>query len=190
MRNDPVLHEGTITGYIMSYNEMKTDKIGANDVPQIRRAYRGKKMVFCTGGFDLTHAGHALFFEDCKKLGDVLVVGIGPDKILTREKGKGRPILNEYIRLKMVQSLKPVDLAFIMKDMPRRGEQTLDVLYRIIKKLDPDIYVVNADASRLEERRAELKKLGIKLVVLDRVAPQRFGKISTTKIIEKIKNCG
>ena len=46
----------------------------------------GEKIVFCSGSFDLVHAGHVLFFEDCKKIGEILVVGVGGDAIIKKTK--------------------------------------------------------------------------------------------------------
>ncbi len=154
-------------------------------LPRLRKRLGKKKVVFCSGGFDLTHAGHVLFFEDCKKFGDILVVGLGPDKIMKKEKGGARPILNEHLRLKMVDSLKPVDYAFIITPMPKQHH--LDPVYRAIKRLQPDIYVVNEDAFCLAHRKRTLKKMGLRLVVLRRTCPPEFKKVSTTNIIKKIK---
>ena len=153
------------------------------DISKIRAKNKNKKIVFCSGGFDLTHAGHLIFLENCKKLGDILVVGIGPDKIIKKEKGNERPIINEDLRLKMVEALKPVDWAFILTPKPKPGEHPLSPLEEIVVKLDPDIYVINDDAGHPEYRKAMMKKIGVKFVVLKRVFP-----ISTTSIIEKIKN--
>lgn len=165
-------------------------KTELQELREIRERYRNKKMVFCSGSFDLTHAGHVLFFEDCKKRGDVLVVGIGPDKIVRKEKSQERPILNEYLRLKMIRSLKPVDHAFIMRDTPKNTEHPLAPLYRILKKLNPDVYVVNDDASHLDYRKSKMKKLNVTFVTLRRTCPPQFKKISTSKIIKKIHDMG
>jgi rfaE bifunctional protein nucleotidyltransferase chain/domain len=160
-------------------------KIKFQDLRKIRRRHKNDKIVFCSGGFDLTHAGHVLFLEDCKKFGNILVVGVGPDKIMKKEKGEERPVLNEYLRLKMVDSLKPVDYVFIITPMPERHH--LDPVYRAIENLKPDTYVVNEDASYLTHRKHTVKKIGSRLIVLHRTCPPEFKNVSTTNIIKKIK---
>ena len=46
------------------------------------------KLVLVTGGFDPLHSGHIEYFQEAKKLGDKLVVGINSDEWLTRKKGR------------------------------------------------------------------------------------------------------
>lgn len=77
------------------------------ELPKIRSRYKNEKIVFATGTFDLFHAGHVLFLEKCKKYGDILVVGIGKDTAVKSYKGNDRPILSQYVRLKIVDSVKP-----------------------------------------------------------------------------------
>src|SRR3989338_4598654 len=96
------------------------------DFKQLRNKLRGKKIVFCSGIFDITHAGHVLFFEDCKTYGDILAVAVGSDAIIRINKGPARPVLNEHLRLKMVDSLKPVDYCFI--DAVSDGDNQLMII--------------------------------------------------------------
>jgi len=158
------------------------------DLPGIRTRHKDDIIVLCTGSFDLTHAGHILFLEDCKKLGDLLVVGVGPDTEINKNKKGNRPILNEHLRLKMIDSLRPVDYSFITP--LSSGKNWLNPLREIFEKLSPDIYVINSDAEDIAGRKKILKDFNIKLKILDRWAPQEFEDISTTRIIEKIKGKG
>lgn len=160
--------------------------INPEKLPKIREKFKNKKIVFCSGSFDLIHAGHILFLEDCKKLGDILVVGVGSD-ILLKRKGNKRPILNERIRLKTIDSLKPVDYCFI--DNFSKKEHPLFILDSVFEKLKPDVYVINEDAFDIPYREEAAKKFNVKLVILKRWSPNDWGEpISTTKLIEKIKN--
>mgnify|MGYP001563019465 CR=1 FL=1 len=156
-----------------------------NDLPNIRKLHNKSKIVFCTGVFDLTHVGHILFFEECKKLGDILVVAVGSDFMINRNKGSARPILNEKIRIKTVDSLKTVDYCLLEKSIPGRP---LDHLKLAFKKLKPDLYVINKDASNIPYREKLIKEYPTKMVILDRSCPAEYEGISTTKIIEKIKS--
>jgi len=159
-----------------------------DDFPAIREKYKGKQIIFCSGTFDLTHAGHILFFEDCKKLGDILVVGVGDDETIKSYKGETRPILNEHIRLKTVDSLRPVDYCFL--DNPKeKGEKTLfSPLSVIFGLLKPDKYVVNDESFKMDYRMEMCKKELVDPVVLKRWCPKEFDGISTTQIIEKVKS--
>lgn len=152
---------------------------------EIRNRFKEKKIVFCSGVFDLTHAGHVLFFEDCKALGDILVVALGGDKSVKNYKGISRPIINEHMRVKLISSLKPVDFCFI-STVVQKGNPMYD-LENMIKKLKPDIYAINEDAFDIPAREELTTRLGIKLSILKRTCPAEFDFVSTTKIIEKIK---
>jgi D-beta-D-heptose 7-phosphate kinase/D-beta-D-heptose 1-phosphate adenosyltransferase len=161
--------------------------IDYKDLPEIRTANAGKKIVLATGSFDILHAGHALFFEDCKSLGDILVLGVGEDKAL-KLKGEDRPILNQYIRVKMVDSQKPVDFAFIHDTAEDDSGHDNSFLTRILENLKPDIWVVNQDASEIEYRQELANMHGVELKVLERVCPPEYDNVSTTKIINKIRS--
>ena len=156
------------------------------DLKNIRKKHKDQKIVFCSGCFDLTHAVHVLFFEGCKKLGDILVVMVGRDSNIKKTKGAGRPIFNEHVRLKIIASLKPVDYCFL--DMPSSKKEILEKnLKAVFGDLNPDIYVVNDDAFDLLFRKNLVKAHNVPMRVLKRSAPKKFGEISTTKIIEKVK---
>ena len=51
------------------------------DLAEILKTLRsqGKKIVHCHGVFDLLHIGHIRYFEQAKRMGDVLVVTITED---------------------------------------------------------------------------------------------------------------
>ena len=54
-------------------------------------------IVIVTGGFDPIHSGHIAYFEDAKKLGDKLVVGLNSDEWLINKKGRPFMPLSERI---------------------------------------------------------------------------------------------
>lgn len=155
------------------------------DLKNIRTQYATKKIVFCSGSFDLLHAGHVLFFEDCKKFGDVLVVGMGDDEII-KTKGPDRPILNEHIRLKMLDSLSIIDYCFKHKNI--KGKFLNLFMEEVLELLTPDIWVINEDASEIDYRQELAKKYNVTMHILERTCPPEFEEISTSKIIKKIKS--
>ena len=164
--------------------------ININDLIELRKKYKNEIIVYCSGSFDLFHVGHVLFFEECKKHGDILVVAVGNDSVIKGLKGNQRPILNEKMRVKVVDSLKIVDYTvldplpfnknygdriFIHDDMP------------IIERLKPDKWIINNDSYGIHVKKEFTKKLGVELIILERTCPKEYDHISTSKIIEKIK---
>jgi cytidyltransferase-like protein len=73
-----------------------------------------KKIVLVTGGFDPLHSGHLEYFQEAKKLGDILVVGVNSDEWLTRKKGSAFMPLRE--RINLIRNLKMVDFAISFDD--------------------------------------------------------------------------
>jgi cytidyltransferase-like protein len=71
-----------------------------------------------SGVFDLIHFGHLQYLERCRALCDRLLVGVDSDEMVREAKGPTRPIIPELERLQMVQSLTPVDAAFLLRDLP------------------------------------------------------------------------
>ncbi len=160
-----------------------------NDLSEIREQHRDKKIVFCSGTFDLPHAGHVLFFEDCKRYGEILVVALGVDELTREFKGEKRPILNEHIRLKTVDSFKPVDYSLLVGRDYHSSSYPLSVstFPKLFDLLKPNKWVVNKDAQDIPMRHELANRFNVELIVLERYCPREFEDISTTKLIEKIR---
>jgi cytidyltransferase-like protein len=71
----------------------------------------GKVVVQCHGVFDLMHIGHIRHFESAKKLGDVLIVTVTPDRYVN--KGPNRPVFTEAHRAWAIGALACVDYVAI-----------------------------------------------------------------------------
>jgi rfaE bifunctional protein nucleotidyltransferase chain/domain len=93
-----------------------------------------KKVVHCHGVFDLLHIGHIRYFEQARRLGDVLVVTVTPDRYV--DKGPHRPAFPENLRVEGVASLGVVDYA-ALNQWPT-AEETL-------RRLKPDFYVKGSE---------------------------------------------
>ena len=63
--------------------------------------------ILVTGGFDPLHSGHIAYFNEAKKLGDKLIVGVNSDEWLTRK--KGRPFMPFTERVAIIKELAVVD---------------------------------------------------------------------------------
>ncbi len=113
------------------------DKIKAiEELAQILVSLRAnnRKIVHCHGAFDLLHIGHIRHFEQAKKLGDILVVTVTPDRYVN--KGPHRPAFSEELRAEAIAALDCVDYVAINK-WPTAVET--------IKLLKPDIYAKGTD---------------------------------------------
>lgn len=133
-----------------------------------------KKIVFTNGCFDLFHFGHLSLLKKSRELGDYLVVGINSDKSVRRLKGTGRPIIKQYDRAKLLNSLECVDLVVIFVE---------DTPLKLIKMINPDIIVKGGDYSPekvIGKKYVEGK--GGKVVIIPLVEG-----ISTTNLLRKLK---
>lgn len=90
----------------------------------------GKKIVQCHGVFDLLHPGHIRHFKEAKSKGDTLVVTVTPDQFVN--KGPGRPVFNQNLRLESLASLAFVDYVVL--------NTTPDAVHAI-KNVKPNVYV-------------------------------------------------
>jgi len=93
-----------------------------------------KTVVQCHGVFDLLHIGHIRHFEQAKKLGDILVVTVTPDRYVN--KGPHHPAFPDNLRAESIAALDCVDYVAI-NSWPTSVET--------IKLLKPDIYAKGSD---------------------------------------------
>ena len=142
-----------------------------------------KNIVFVSGAYDLLHSGHVAFLNKCKKLGDILVVGVNSDQLVRNKKGDKRPIVSDVERAFMVSNMKCVDFTFIKR------EPFMEKGIRVVnpKKV---VFCKEGDESFLKYDEI-IKKYNtnfprIECVILDRQsAGTKLGN-STTKIIKRI----
>jgi cytidyltransferase-like protein len=149
----------------------------------LRESNADKKIVFCTGCYDILQSGHAVFFNQCSEFGDILVVGVGRDKIIARLKGPGRPVNPENNRVYLVAAMEDVDYA-VLNDKELFGDK-ID-FKGIMESLKPDYFVLNDDDDGIEEKSKLCQKLGIEIKFVSRFVPPELEATSTTRIIDKI----
>jgi FAD synthetase len=92
--------------------------------------------VLTFGTFDLLHPGHLHFLKQAKKYGDKLTVVVSRDCHVEQFKNR-TPRLKEKDRLKMIKSLKIVDLAIL-------GDRKFNYEH-LVKKIKPDIIALGYD---------------------------------------------
>ena len=119
-----------------------------------------EKTVMVSGCFDLLHAGHVAFFKTAAQYGK-LHVYVGQDKNIKLLKGKS-PYFSEEERKFMVDAVRFVEKANIAS-----GAGMLD-FEPDMKKLKPDIFLVNSDGFTPEKKRL-CEENNVELVVLERI---------------------
>lgn len=144
----------------------------------------GKRIVMVTGCFDLFHFGHALFFEEAKKNGDMLIVSVGNDDVIKQIKGPTRPIHPQLTRAGLVASQGLVDFVVIAKE-PLQKKTGLD--YGILlTKIKPDFFILRNDDSAIQITMKLMKKHGGEVKLVSRERPDEIPYLSTSLTIEKI----
>lgn len=126
--------------------------------------------IFTNGCFDLFHAGHLKILYQAKQLGDVLHVGINSDESIKKLKGKSRPIMSQDERFEIIASIRYVDRVYIFDD---------PTPIKLIEEIMPDIIVKGGDWNPEDVVGKELAQVVTIPLISD---------VSTTKIIERIKN--
>jgi len=91
----------------------------------------GKKIVQCHGVFDVMHPGHILHFKAAREFGDVLVVTLTPDRFVN--KGPGRPVFNERLRMETLAALEYVDFVGL-NESPTAVEAILRIKPQVYSK--------------------------------------------------------
>ena len=84
--------------------------------------------IIVSGYFSPLHAGHLDMFEDAARRGDTLIVIVNNN--LQQEMKKGRVIMDEADRLRIVKALRIVDRAFVAIDEDRTVCRSLEKVAR------------------------------------------------------------
>ena len=84
------------------------------------------KRVIVSGHFNPLHGGHLDMIEAAKKLGDYLIVSVNNDKAQMLKKGK--IILDEQNRVRLMRSLRDVDEVLLALDEDEGQAQTLRMI--------------------------------------------------------------
>lgn len=141
------------SGKIRSLSELETELRAARTA--------GRRVVHCHGVFDLVHPGHIVHFREARKNGDLLVVTVTPDRWVN--KGPGRPLFGEKLRLDSLAALELVDFV-ALNEHPTAVEA--------IKRLKPHVYVKGGEYSdakadvtgKIVDEEAAVRSVGGRLV--------------------------
>lgn len=165
------------------FETIKSKVLREEDLENLREQLKDKKIVFCSGCYDILQSGHAVFFNQCKAFGDILIVGIGRDSVIEKLKGPSRPVNPENNRLYLVAAMHDVDYAVLNGPEIREGKIDFG---SIIEKLKPDYFVLNDDDSAVKEKTALCERVGTEIKYVSRIVPPELEATSTSRIIDKI----
>jgi rfaE bifunctional protein nucleotidyltransferase chain/domain len=108
-----------------------------------------KRIVHCHGVFDLLHIGHIRHFEQARKLGDILVVTLTPDRYVN--KGANRPAFTETLRAEFLASLTSID--YVAINLWPTAVETIQIL-------KPNIFVKGSEFRNMNDTIGHVSKEG------------------------------
>jgi D-beta-D-heptose 7-phosphate kinase/D-beta-D-heptose 1-phosphate adenosyltransferase len=136
--------------YISDFNKLK------DTVKHLKGL--GLKVVLTQGTYDMVHIGHARYFEEAKKHGDILVIGVDSDEKVRSRKGPERPVVPQEERLEMVAHMRSVDIV-VLKEYKHPK-------WHLIKTVMPDVLIATKETYNNKQLK-ELKKFCGQVMVLD-----------------------
>jgi rfaE bifunctional protein nucleotidyltransferase chain/domain len=157
----------------MTKDKIKQEKEIVTLADRLRK--QGKRIVTTNGSFDIFHFGHVKLLKECKKQGDVLIVGINSDHSVKQYKSPDRPINPENARAGVIAALESVDYVFIFDDTTPN---------RWLELIKPQIHCNSSEYGENCVERPVLDKIGTRLHLVKR----KQDGLSTTEIINKIKS--
>ncbi|MDQ5981301.1 MAG: hypothetical protein QG570_48 [Patescibacteria group bacterium] len=157
-------------------------KFGRKIIPQNKLSIivkklkkESKKIVLSSGSCDLLHAGHVRFFSKAKEEGEILILGIPTDRIIKKQKGRGRPIINENSRAELMSFFPFIDYIFLFDD---------ESIFPPLMDLQPDVFfTVKEEWNNIEKSSISdnIKEWGGKIVT----APPQADGLSSSKLIKR-----
>lgn len=112
------------------------------------------KIVLVTGGFDPVHSGHIAYFQESKKLGDKLIVGVNSDDWLRQKKGKEFMPWEE--RATIISALSCVDRVVNFNDSDGSAKDAI----RKVRSIYPNDQIIFANGGdRTDKNIPEMEML-------------------------------
>lgn len=110
--------------------------LSGNEIKTLAEAIKGYKSVFTNGCFDILHPGHVYILNECRKQGELLIVGLNSDASIKRLKGESRPYHKFEDRANVLAALEAVDYVIgFDEDTPKE----------LIEALTPNILIKGGD---------------------------------------------
>ena len=152
------------------------------EIKNILSQNKNLKVSLTTGAFDIPHVGHRKYLKKAKGYGEILILILHSDNLISIRKGPARPIRNEDIRIRRISS-KPyffVDYIIIA--------ETQEHVYRIISEIKPSVLVTShttKDEANSPQKMDELFSREMEVVTLSAQSNVHSSDIITQR---KLKN--
>jgi D-beta-D-heptose 7-phosphate kinase/D-beta-D-heptose 1-phosphate adenosyltransferase len=167
----PELRRTVLMGQDAGFGEMNREQL---QVAVADARSHGERIVMTNGCFDILHAGHVLYLNQARRLGERLIVAVNDDASVRRLKGKGRPVNPLDRRMTVLAALESVDWV-----VPFSG----DTPQQLICDIKPDLLVKGGDYRPQDIAGYDcVMQAGGDVVVLDFADG-----CSTSELIETIK---
>lgn len=129
-------------------------------------------MVTTNGVFDLLHYGHAWFLQTCKRMGDVLIVGVNSDS--SAAGFKRSPIVGAADRAALVAAIGGVDAVVIFSEADP---------VEFLRHVRPNLHVKGDD----RDIEAMIETPVVRSWGGEVASLQRIGGLSTSALLERIR---
>src|SRR6185312_8197420 len=116
-------------------------KVTVDELVFIKSQSPNLTWVWGNGCWDLIHAGHLKTFEEARKWGDKVVIGINTDESVKMLKGDTRPILPYNHRAELIANLQYVDFVVPIEEKTPQN---------IIEKIKPH-HIVKGQDYKIED---------------------------------------
>ena len=126
------------------------------------------------GVFDILHPGHIATLEAAKARVDLLSVVVARDRTVFLNKRR-MPLNNEGFRLKMVSSLKPVDVAIL---------GSVEDFMEPVRLIKPDVIFLGYDQSLPKQVSKELDINGVSIEKLEIEVPGIKSSMLLRKVLD------
>ena len=137
-----------------------------------------------TGCFDILHIGHIKLFRFAKKHVDIVVVGIDSDESVKINKGIGRPVFGQKIRMEQISALEDVDFVFGVEETFKFGKKVSNDYYRIVWRIIKPSHIITCV---LTDKFWRQKKALAEELKLNFVGQKENKWASSSEIIKKLK---
>lgn len=138
------------------------------------------KKVFVSGAFNVLHAGHILFFEQARALGDYLVVSYPNADLLWRLYDK-KSVLEDADKRAVISALSMVD------EVIESTDEDVALSFRTaFMQVAPQVLAVTTDDQYIEEKRRFCAAQGVEFVVLEKLLPDNQHTTST-QVLSRVK---
>ena len=173
-------------------------KIFGNDYEALNEELRPlraarKRIVMCSGTFDLFHIGHMRMLAAAKSKGDILIVAVKSDRAAALKK-EDPPVMNQDYRMETIANCISADYVVLAeydvhKPIPDDFEfdntssyEWLTIFTPVVSTIQPN-YFVHEDNPLIANARKQL----FEYCYVEGIIQPRTEGISTTEIIDKIK---